>query len=120
MKIEPQQLEILKFGTEVKLKNHRHLTAFVDRAFIGEHGSVQYQLIMYSPERSQIIVNSFEVETTDGENKCGIGFHQPQHNTGVVRIQITDDGQFVEAICDNDIQIIIEKVQKDDKEDGKD
>lgn len=106
-----QLLEIFKSGTEVKLKNCRHLTVLVDKVIIGDNDVIQYQLIGYTPDRNQMVVNAFEIEIPPDKERCTIGFHQPEI-TKKVKIQIDKNGKFIDTIADGGIDVSIELINE--------
>lgn len=65
---------------------------FVEKVIIGEN-SIQYQLVAYTPDRVQLVVNDFEVVAEGKPEKTSLGFHAagPQEPQHVVELHMKDD-----------------------------
>lgn len=104
-------LTIFGTGTEVKLKNYKHLTAFVEKAIIGENNTIQYQLIIYAPERGQLLVNAFEVESAGISKKHKLGCHPIESGDTPKRVEIIIDENRCLVDINPDADVIVEIIE---------
>jgi hypothetical protein len=106
-----ESLTIFATGTEVKLKNYKHLTAFIEKAIIGEHNTIQYQLIVYAPERGPLLVNAFEVESAGISKKHKLGFHPIESGDTPKRVEIIIDENRCLVDINHDPDVIVEIIE---------
>lgn len=98
-----KQIEVYESGSQVAIDN---MTGIVEKAVIGQNGSVQYQLISYIPERHLLQVNDFEISAIEGKTKkIKIGFVPTPEvvSKKEVTVLLTEENQFIGTSNSDDI-----------------
>lgn len=100
-----EQLIVFKPNTEVKIKNARHLTAYIEKVIISNNDTIQYQLIIYTPIRDQMCVHAYEIDPVVGEKEKKVGFHisKPELKVDI----FLENGKLIDYIADEGVSVTI-------------